>query len=120
MLASVEALFEHPQNQRASRPKAMLQLLLYSQTLQEHRGSDEPVQPLIYSLRQVSTKSFSPLRIGGEEVLDHRDYVRRMSHYLIPVLRELADENIPFRNTTDLRACHYCKFQDICDRKLEN
>lgn len=117
---SVEALFEHPQNQRASRPKAMLQLLLYSQTLQEHRGSDEPVQPLIYSLRQVSTKSFTPLRIGGEEVLDHRDYVHRMSHYLIPVLRELADENIPFRNTTDLRACHYCKFQDICDRKLEN
>lgn len=117
---SVKALFEHPQNQRAARPKAMLQLLLYSQVLQEHCGSDEPVQPLIYSLRQVSTKSFSPLKIGGEEVYDHRGYAGEMSRYLIPVLKELADEKIPFRNTSDIRACHYCKFQGICARKAEN
>lgn len=117
---SVKALFELPQNQRASRPKAMLQLLLYSQVLQEDRGKDEPVQPLIYSLRQASTKSFSPLKIGGKAVYDHRGYVEEMSRYLIPVLKELADEKIPFRNTSDIRACHYCKFQGICARKAEN
>ena len=43
-----------------------------------------------------------------------------MSRYLIPVLKELADEKIPFRNTSDIRACHYCKFQGICARKAEN
>lgn len=117
---TVKALFELPRNQRASRPKAMLQLLLYSQVLQDDRGRDEPVQPLIYSLRQASTKSFSPLKIAGKEVYDHREYVEEMSRYLIPVLKELADENIPFRNTSDIRACHYCKFQGICARKTES
>ncbi len=117
--STVRSFFEFPASQREGRPKAMLQLFLYSMALSKHWNTDRPIQPLIYNLRQVSTRSFMPLKIEKKPVYDFHEHLDEVSRHLIPVLEELADETVPFRAASDSRACHYCKFIDICRKKAD-
>lgn len=122
--------------------KAILQLMLYCQAYAQAKGYDGPIQPMIYSTKNLMICDIEPLRIcapqGGEEVenadlkrpksnrkdakwnlLDYRDYVAEFNDLLIDELRRLFDPSVPFTRTEDENDCTYCQFKELCQSKKQ-
>lgn len=118
---------------------ALIQLILYAEAYADRMGYDGPIQPMVYSLRQLMTGPISPYRIGeaplipqsvdelnhkapkGKEkkwkITDYRDYAPMLNKLLIPIINEIFDPETPFRCTTDTSTCRFCKFTEICRKQ---
>lgn len=108
------------------RAKAMLQLFLYCQALEQQSGINDPIQPWIYSVRHVATTPFGPIKISGVTdegkkrkliIKDFRDYVTEFNDLMIDTLKDLFNPEKPFEAARDDHACGFCKFVEICRRK---
>lgn len=108
---SVDALFD---GTRANRPKAILQLLLYSAAYSVVEKYDGAIQPVIYKFRTMSIEPITPLKIGREPVEDWRDWKDEFIGSLDSLLQEMVDQNVPFVARPSDHACKYCKFKEFC------
>ena len=112
---SVDEMFQDVGSRK--RNKAMLQLFLYCQAYAQHTSqTDIAIQPWIYSIQRVATRSFEPLRIGKATVADYRDYLPEFNAMMYNILYDLFNPEIPFTMCADNHTCNYCKFSQICHK----
>lgn len=102
---------------RKNRPKAMLQLILYSHFYNMQRGVDEPIQPMIYSVNDISLNGEAlPLNIAGEELTDYHQALEEFIPLLDETLSELFLSDTPFTQAEDEEYCKFCQFKELCER----
>lgn len=126
------------------RPKAILQLMLYSLAYDtpENNPSGMPVQPMIYKLKTIFTEGLKPLSYGvisetksgklttkylplsdyrqypDAPVTNGENYLDEIESRLCGILKELKNREIPFETTKSPYSCKYCNFIDICRKKI--
>lgn len=103
-----------------SRPKAFVQLFFYCHVYRLVKGTDEPVTPIIYSLRKIFSEGLPKLTFGvrdsKEAIDDYRplydDFVTRLS----AVVAEIFNPSVPFRQAAEPggHACKFCRFKPLC------
>lgn len=99
-----------------NRCKAMLQLFFYCNAYTGFTEPDYPVQPLIYSFRNMKKEGIVPLKIGGEEIKDFRKFNQEFNNRFKAVIEEIFDPEVPFRQAQTAHACTFCNFKQICSR----
>lgn len=110
---SLEAVFSGDH-----KVKAFLQLILYCHFYNQLHGTDEPVQPMIYSVNNIAlNKKAEPLRIANEVLTDYHDVIDQFLPLLRQTVEEIFDADTPFRQAESSEACTFCQFKDICERK---
>ncbi len=118
----IDDIFKSPKDGLGMRNKALLQLMIYCQAYADHQGKDEPMQPMVYLIRQLSTLGLSPVTIqnneGGKKrlpLIDYHTILQDVNSRLIDVFEEMFDESVPFR-CSEKEECRYCKFTSICGK----
>lgn len=119
------------------KKKAFMQVMLYAQAYSQFNNCNEPIQPMVYSIRSLMISPISPLKgpapsmgegvdkavfkrpatgRGSWSILDYRDYATEFNDMLLPYLADLFDPAVPFRCAENNDACKYCAFTAICQR----
>lgn len=94
------------------RRKAMLQLMLYCNVYATLHGTgDTPIQPIIYTIKNIDNSGFS---IDKKQITDFHEINDSYNEQLEEVLKEIFNPDIPFRQTRNEHNCKYCKFIDFC------
>ncbi len=106
-------LFENDKNKPK---KELLQALLYSYFLKEVNGCAEPIQPVIYSLKNFFDDKFSPeIKLQKQPV-----YFQDIENEFIVELKKLVTDvfstDTAFIQTSDTKFCKYCPYKQICQR----
>ncbi|MDE6377278.1 MAG: PD-(D/E)XK nuclease family protein [Duncaniella sp.] len=110
---------------KSDRPKAILQLLYYSQAYREESGYEGPLQPVIYKLSKVFTDGLTPVtyridtgKARKEKVVleDYNDVKDEYLPRLEALVREILLSDKPFTQTTVNDHCKYCLFRSMCRR----
>ncbi len=114
---SIESLFD---TEHKTRNKEAFQALLYSWIYL----ADNPVEtvlPGLYVMRSIFKKDYSPgFRMGERK--DIRELENFVAHkeqfesYLLLLMEEIYNSEIPFRQTSITDRCKYCDFSVICQR----
>lgn len=99
----------------AKNISAIFQLFMYSNLYSQVESCDEPIMPMIYRLRTVSTEGFVPLKIGGVELLDYREFNQEFMAEFKAMLDELFDQAVDFAPKA-LTKCEYCEFKSLCNK----
>jgi len=127
------------------RCKAFAQVMLYSQAYSQFFPYDGPIQPMVYSMRNLMVQPITPLTTCEPsnsqtvehadekapasaskhnakrwKILDYRDYVTDFNDALIPYLEDLFNPDVPFVCTDNDEACTYCEFKAICQRDIKS
>ncbi|MDE6383311.1 MAG: PD-(D/E)XK nuclease family protein [Paramuribaculum sp.] len=98
--------------------KAFLQLILYCHFYNQTKGTDIPIQPMIYSVNKIAQKrKAEPLVIGKQTILDYHDVIEEFLPMFESKIIELFDPDVPFTQAPSSDACKFCQFKDICERK---
>ncbi|MCM1336437.1 MAG: PD-(D/E)XK nuclease family protein [Candidatus Amulumruptor caecigallinarius] len=103
-----------------TRPKAFVQLFFYCHVYRMAKGTDEPITPIIYSLHHIFTDGLPGLTCGVRSdkvtITDYRDFYQEFMDRLTPVVKEIFDPAVPFRQTEDVggHACKFCRFKPLC------
>lgn len=98
--------------------KAFLQLILYCHFYNQTKGTDIPIQPMIYSVREIAKKKKAePLAIGKQTILDYHDVIDDFMPLFESKIAEMFDPAVPFTQAPTNDACKFCRFKDICERK---
>ena len=96
----------------SDRRKAMLQLMLYCNAYAIlHNTGDTPIQPIIYTIKNIGNSGFS---INSKQITDFHEINDEFMEQFEQIVREIFDPDIPFRQTRNERNCQYCKFIDFC------
>lgn len=111
-IKSLEELFEHT----GKNIKAFLQLMLYCVVYSKAHHYDGPIQPIIYSFRNIVKDGIVPLKIDRETLADYRPYAEEYENLLRAKIEEIFDPEVPFTQAEDESACKYCNFWRICGR----
>ena len=113
--SSIKELFERDKHDRR---KAVFQTLVYAETYKQNASEEGPLIPGVYKTRDVHDADFdSHLKIS-KQILRNYDAVRsEFLEYLKEMLAEMADEELPFEQTSNEKICAYCDFKNICHRK---
>ncbi len=109
--ANAEAIAEKIFAQDAKeRPKIALQFYIYDLLLSDKpEFADKEVFNCVYSTSALFKEIPRAYRKNGI-------FFRAMSERLEKLLQEMYDLNVPFRRTTNEKACEYCDFKMICGR----
>lgn len=109
--ANAEAIAEKIFAQDAKeRPKIALQFYIYDLLLSDKpEFADKEVCNCVYSTSALFKEIPRSYRKNGI-------FFRAMSERLEKLLQEMYDLNVPFRRTTNEKACEYCDFKMICGR----
>lgn len=109
--ANAEAIAEKIFAQDAKeRPKIALQFYIYDLLLSDKpEFADKEVYNCVYSTSALFKEIPRAYRKNGI-------FFRAMSERLEKLLQEMYDLNVPFRRTTNEKACEYCDFKMICGR----
>ncbi|MBJ2167039.1 MAG: PD-(D/E)XK nuclease family protein [Muribaculaceae bacterium] len=97
---------------------AILQILAYCEAFAAMKGEKRPIQPMLYTFRDMEVNGgLTPLRIGGEDIVDYR----QISDDFMPELQKLVisifDAETPFIQACEgARTCSYCIFAPMCGR----
>lgn len=111
----VETMF---QTNAKNRAKAIMQLLMYCHAYNTFRGEDEPIQPLIYKLRDIaSTHTVAPLKIAGQDIYDYHQVKEEFVEMFHAKVAEIFDPEVRFTQTNIADHCKYCKFKAMCGRE---
>ncbi len=111
--ASVEELFDPTKKERR---KAILQLLLYCKLYQEESGTNLPLQPTIYLIRNLFNKFEPFVKYGKDPLYDYSRVKEEFNRHLSKCLEEIFDLDRPFTQTTEEEHCQYCDFKVLCKR----
>lgn len=109
---SVEQLFGHSDK----NVKAFLQLMLYCVVYSIAHHYDGPIQPIIYSFRNIAKEGIVPLKLDKVPLEDYRPYAPEFEQLLKEKIEEIFNPDIPFVQAEDESACKYCNFWRICGR----
>ena len=116
---SVEALFD---KSVAERPKAVMQVFMYAWMYANELSGRTAIQPGIYYVRTLFAPTFDAgiyhrvERGKQERVMDFADYRDAFEEGLRGCLDEIFSEETPFVQTTNGKACSYCRFRSICGK----
>lgn len=116
---SVEALFD---KSAADRPKAVMQVFMYAWMYANELSGRTAIQPGIYYVRTLFAPTFDAgiyrrvERGKQERVMDFADYRDVFEEGLRGCLDEIFSEETPFVQTTNGKACSYCRFRSICGK----
>lgn len=102
---------------KANRPRVVLQLMLYG--LMYRESNQQPVSPVVYSLRDIFADSFEPHIIdkqSGEIVADFEPYRADFTQHLSECLGTIFDPDTPILPTQDDSLCSYCPYNGLCNR----
>ena len=92
------------------RPKIALQFYMYDLLLNDKpEFADKKVFNCVYSTSALFKEA--PKVFPKNEIFFHA-----VSERLEQLLQQMHDVNVPFRRTTDEKACTYCDFKMICGR----
>ena len=108
--ASMEMLFKA---ESADRRKAMFQLMLYCNIYAQSHKTDEPIRPIIYTVRSIDDSGFT---IGRNSVTDYHDVNQDFLKAFVPVIKEMFNNDVPFYQAKNAKHCEYCKFASFCHR----
>lgn len=111
---TVEQLFSNAVSGSKSRPKAILQLMLYANAYAQDAKFEGPIQPFIYKLRTLAIDPHKPIEIAKEPIEDFREINDEFLDYMNNLLDELFDPEKPFEARPGEHTCKYCKFTEIC------
>jgi len=97
-----------------STKSAPLQLYFYNYLLSKSDGNYNPEEATtgVYSFNELN-QGIKYLHKGnavGQEALDI------FEEKLVSIIEEILDKEIPFEKTEDEGHCHYCDFNEICQR----
>lgn len=92
------------------RPKIALQLYLYDRFVKEKKGVEsKDISNSVYGISELLKGT-----VRTEKAND--TFMSKMDEELEKLLCEIADENVPFSLTDDLKQCNDCDFKNICGR----
>lgn len=103
-----------------SRQKAFVQLFFYCHVYRLSKGTDEPIMPVIYSLRHLFSEGLPPLTFGSRTdkapIDDYRPLYDEYLARLTAVVNEIFDPEVPFRQAAEVggHACKFCRFKPLC------
>lgn len=110
----ISSLFEGEE-----KNKAVLQLMLYCNAYAQETGCDEPIMPMIYTLRDMSIAGVL-LGKNKEQLDDYHSINEEFAGRMAQVMKGFFDTQAPFVQTGDnnpsTSPCRYCKFVDFCRR----
>lgn len=109
---SIEELFGHSDK----NVKAFLQLMLYCVVYSIAHHYDGPIQPIIYSFRNIAKDGIVPLKIDKVPLEDYRSYAPEFEQRLKEKIEEIFNPDKPFVQAEDESACKFCNFWRICGR----
>ncbi len=102
-----------------TRNKAAFQTLVYAYILYKTLPSERSIKPGIYDLRSIFKEDydvFVKCKEDGNNIVDFVSIATQFEEYLINLLEEIFDANIPFEQTTIEENCTYCPYKQICRR----
>lgn len=111
---SVEDLFDSSQENRA---KGMMQVLFYCYLYHRQCGTErERIVPVIYKLREMSTKGIELLKIKQQPLLNYDMVAEEYEQRLTSLIEEIFNPEVPFTQAPTNNHCGYCEFKSICQR----
>lgn len=111
---SVESLLD---TNRPDRAKAIFQLLLYCHLYNSLNNTDEPIEPLLYKVLDITSKGIVPLTVAGAKIDDYHCVADEFIGLLYRKIEEIFDPEVPFTRTPVEKHCLYCNFKAMCGRK---
>lgn len=114
-LKSIAAAFD---SSDPTRPKAMVQLMLYCHAYAQLTGDTAVMQPLIVRTRSIASEGITGITVG--EGRDKQPFFYDASaaaefrERMAAVLDEMFDTSVPFYRAEGDNHCKYCKFTRIC------
>lgn len=105
-----------------SRPKAMVQLMLYCKILAATLRTDEPITPVIYNLRKIYVNGITGLTCNKHEITDYHTELDEFDRRFEAVIRDIFNPELPFAQSPDVggHACTFCQFKSICGVPEDN
>jgi hypothetical protein len=121
--SNMEALFRDSGSKKAA--KAIFQLYTYCVAYKDspknsHLDRDSiRLRPVVYALRDMGDKYFPLIKNGKKEITEFTPEIEQSFTDLFQVLiAEIFDENRNFTRTADPDHCTYCKFTELCSKRL--
>jgi RecB family exonuclease len=102
-----------------TRNKAAFQTLVYSYILYKSNSTEKSIKPGIYDLRSIFKEDydvFVKCKEDGNKPVDFVFIASQFEEYLMKLLEEIFDAEIPFEQTTIEGTCVYCPYKQICRR----
>ncbi len=112
--SSVDSFFN---TNLSDRPKAIMQLMMYCHAYNTFHGTDEPIQPLIYKILDITAKGVEPLRINRSPISDYHEFKEEFVEALYRKIAEIFDPETQFTQTAAEHNCRFCQFKSLCGRE---
>ena len=100
-----------------NRPKAILQTFFYALLYRHKNQTSVPIQPLIYSLRNLTNfEIVHKVDKNSEIITDYTSVELDFQTAIDTCLVNLFDNTQPFSQCQEVKLCTYCHFKQICNR----
>ena len=96
---------------------AIFQLLVYCFFYAYKYDTEIDIQPYIYQLRSMSTKSLPPIKVNDKELYSYRECADEFWLLFEGMINEIFNKAVPFIPTTNEKTCSYCSLIEICNKK---
>lgn len=98
-----------------NRPKYMLQTFLYAWVVSENQQL--PVMPALFFVHKSNKEDYSPaIEFNKATVYDFNTLKEEFKETLLPVLEEIFNPELPFRQTSINKHCLYCDYKSLCGK----
>lgn len=102
---------EHPRRNKAAM-QAMFYALLFARN---HPQNHRQIIPGLVNATELFEDKLDPrLQLERKPVDDFVNYQDEFEGYLIELIKEIFDQNVPFDQTTDDKKCNFCPYSNIC------
>jgi len=100
------------------RNKAAFQTLLYAFVWDVMHPGEEAIYPCIYALKEIFKQETSRLTIreNGNREVNYPELKDQFKLFLVGLLEEIFNPDLPFTQTTVEEHCQYCTFISICGK----
>lgn len=117
-ISSITELKHAPKKEKA------LQLLFYALLYKRTKNNGKNIKSGIYTFRKMSEGIINFGIKGakrGARAEEHitNDITDGFEQFVIELVSELSDKNIPFKQTEEVKNCEYCPYGAICQRNTE-
>jgi len=114
-IADIAEIKNNPQKEKA------LQLLFYALLYSRKKNNGKNIQSGIYTFRKMS-KGIINFGIKEDKRGAKPDnnitntMIDEFEQFIVESVTELADKNVPFKQTVELSHCEYCPYLGVCQR----
>lgn len=104
------------------RRKAILQILLYCNAYAVANSCDEPIMPVIYTIKDMKEAGVFIKEPKKDKVQlnDYHEVNEQFKEQMDNLMQQMFDTEVPFEQTKNVgeytSSCRYCKFVDFCRR----